>query len=90
MAHETHNSGSSEKDKSIVSFKSSFWLVVILVGLFVAALNFVKVMGTHEESKGEKAEATEEMHGAKAKESVEMKDEAKPAATETPKTEEHK
>ena len=98
MAHETHNDSNSEKSKSIVSFKSSFWLVVILVGLFIAALNFIKVMGNHEEGKGEKAETTE-MHGA-AKEGSEAKEKAAEAAKETPaaeankaeapKTEEHK
>ena len=98
MAHETHNDSNSEQSKSIVSFKSSFWLVVILVGLFIAALNFIKVMGNHEEGKGEKAETTE-MHGA-AKEGSEAKEKAAEAAKETPaaeankaeapKTEEHK
>lgn len=101
MAHETHNDSNSEKSKSIVSFKSSFWLVVILVGLFIASLNFIKVMGNHEEGKGEKAESTE-MHGA-AKEGSEAKEKAAPAAeaaketpaaeankAEAPKTEEHK
>ncbi len=67
MAHETHNDASSEKNKSIVSFKSSFWLVVILVGLFIAALNFIKVMGEHEGGKVEKTEATE-MKGEKTEE----------------------
>ncbi len=66
MAHETHNDANSERNKSIVSFKSSFWLVVILVGLFVAALNFINVMKSEEGHEG-KAEATE-MHGEKAHE----------------------
>lgn len=42
MSHDTHH-GHSTENKSIISFKNSFWLVVILVGLFIAALNFVQV-----------------------------------------------
>jgi hypothetical protein len=82
MSHGTHNDTISERTKSQVSFQSSFWLIVILVGLFIAALNFINVMGKGEEGKEGKAE-TEEMHGAKAEgENKAMKEEAKPAATE--------
>ena len=81
MAHETHNDANSERNKSIVSFKSSFWLVVILVGLFIAALNFVNVMGEHKEGHEAKAEATE-MHEGKAEAKEAAKEsEAKPEAT---------
>lgn len=88
MAHETHNDAHSERSKSKVSFQSSFWLVVILVGLFIAALNFINVMGHHEEGEGHH-EATEqhaggheaskegEHHGAEATEGHEA---AKPEA----------
>jgi hypothetical protein len=38
---DTHHAHSTE-NKTIISFKNSFWLVVILVGLFIAALNFVQ------------------------------------------------
>ena len=98
MAHETHNGEKAEKAKSLISFKSSFWLVVILVGLFIAALNFIKVMGTSEEGKGKKGESTEEMHGGKPAEGTEAKKDM-PAAdapkegekkAEAPKAEEHK
>lgn len=58
MAHGTHNDAHSERSKSKVSFKSSFWLVVILVGLFIAALNFISAMSHHEGGEG-KHEATE-------------------------------
>jgi hypothetical protein len=43
MAHET-NKGPEVEKKSVVSFRSAFWFVVIIVGLFIAALNFVNVM----------------------------------------------
>jgi len=44
MAHEVHNDAPQQEKKSVVSFRSSFWFVIILVGLFIAALNFVNVM----------------------------------------------
>lgn len=59
MSHDTHNAHSGE-NKTILSFKNSFWLVVILVGLFIAALNFIKAeSGGGEEGKGEAKEKTE-------------------------------
>lgn len=73
MSHDTHHKGPKEK-QSIISFKNSFWLVVIIVGLFIAALNFVQA-----ESGGEEhgATATEAQHeGTNAKEAHE----AQPAA----------
>ena len=82
MSHDTHN-GHSKENKTIISFKSSFWLVVIIVGLFVAALNFVKAESGGEEAKGEGAEKTE----MKATEAGEKKaEEPKPAATEAKDT----
>lgn len=47
MAHETtHHHHDTPLDKTPATpFKSSFWFVIILVGLFVAAVNFVNVMG---------------------------------------------
>ena len=86
MSHETHNDGTSEIAKSTVSFKSSFWLAVIIVGLFIASLNFIQVMGKGE-GEGEKKEATEATMGEKpAAEGEKAKEEAKPAA-EAPKAE---
>ncbi len=84
MSHETNSTGTTERSKSKVAFTSSFWLIVILVGLFIASLNFINVMGHGEE--GKEKEATEETHGAKHeeaehKEAMEgAKEEAKPAA----------
>lgn len=61
--HGTHHDESENEDrkKSKSSFSSSFWFVVILVGLFIASLNFIKVTGHHEEGHGTAAhtEATE-------------------------------
>lgn len=47
MSHDTHSTHSNE-NKTIISFKNSFWLVIILVGLFIAALNFIQVESAHE------------------------------------------
>lgn len=69
MAHEAHHGAPSEQSKSVVSFKSSFWLVIILVGLFIAALNFIKVMGEgHEGKEGHHTEAAAHGEGQEAKE----------------------
>ncbi len=59
MSNDTHQDQPNE-NKTIISFKNSFWLVIIIVGLFVAALNFIQA-----ESKGEEGEG---------KEKTEMKD----------------
>ena len=55
--HEGENTG---EIKSKTAFKSSTWVVLILVGLFIAALNFIQVMSSsHEEHAG-----TEQHHAA--------------------------
>ncbi len=65
MSNETHNDihhenpRQADRGKSKTSFQSSFWFVIILVGLFIAAINFVHVMGKSEE--GEKSEASKEV-----------------------------
>jgi len=61
MSHDTHDSHDAhdvakEKKVSIVSFKSSFWLVIIIVGLFIAALNFIKAESGGEEGGKDKVE----------------------------------
>jgi hypothetical protein len=59
--HHLHHDGDHHAEpKSKTSFRASFWLVLILVGLFIAALNFISVMG-HEEG-GHEA-TTEHQHG---------------------------
>jgi hypothetical protein len=81
MSHNTDHGHSKEK-ASIVSFKNSFWLVIIIVGLFIAALNFIKAeSGGEEEGKG--SEKTE-MKAASGGENTEQKAESIPA--ETPAT----
>ena len=63
MSHDTHN-GHSTENKTIISFKSSFWLIIILVGVFVAALNFIQAESGGEEGHEGHGEATHEMHHA--------------------------
>lgn len=60
MSHETHGHQPTEK-KSVISMRSSFWFVLILVGLFIAALNFISVMSSsHEKGHGTSHSTTEE------------------------------
>jgi hypothetical protein len=59
MSHETSHGHQSERAVSKVSFVSSFWLVVIIAGLFVAALNFIQAFSSGHEEGGH---ATHEMH----------------------------
>jgi hypothetical protein len=40
MAHETHHHSSDNQPRTAIS--SSFWFVLILAGLFIAAVNFVR------------------------------------------------
>ncbi|MEO6832202.1 MAG: hypothetical protein ABI378_07380 [Chitinophagaceae bacterium] len=49
--HDTHQGEAENADrkKSKSSFRSSFWFVIILVGLFIGALNFIKAMSHGEE-----------------------------------------
>jgi hypothetical protein len=60
-AHHQHN----EANKSKTSFTASFWLVIILVGLFIAALNFIEVM-SHDDGGGHGGHATEATHAPAA------------------------
>ena len=84
MGHDT-NHGNSKENKTIISFKNSFWLVIIIVGLFIAALNFIKA----ESDGGEEGEGKEntEMKAPAAGENSEKKAEEAPkmeaAATDT-------
>lgn len=54
MSHEAHHDTHHhvEDPKPTTSFRSAFWFVLILAGLFVAAVNFVDVMGHDEEGHG--------------------------------------
>ena len=51
-AHDTTHHAHNEEPRSKSSFIASFWFVVILVGLFIAALNFINVMGHDDEGHG--------------------------------------
>lgn len=52
-AHETHHGDNHHptEETPATPFRSSFWFVVILAGLFIAAVNFVDVMG-HDDGEG--------------------------------------
>lgn len=49
MSHETHQ---PIDKKQVISMKSSFWFVLIIAGLFIAAVNFVSAMSHNEEGHG--------------------------------------
>lgn len=52
--HEEHHQEGPEIDitKSKPAFTASFWFMLILAGLFIAALNFINVMSQPEEGHG--------------------------------------
>jgi hypothetical protein len=77
MSHEHQNT--SNDNVAGISFNSSIWLVVILAGLFVGALNFIQVVGKAEPAEGKKAET--EMKAMPEKKA----EEAKAPAAEAPK-----
>lgn len=98
MSHDTHDTHGHhhhfpENDKPVIAFKSAFYFVLIIAGLFVAAMGFVKSMGhdesghggghaTHQEAGGHEGQAA---HGAH-----EMKDGSLEGAEHTnPAQEEH-
>ncbi len=54
MSHETHHHHhQADPRPTRTPFIASFWFVIILVGLFIAAVNFVKVMGHDDGGHGE-------------------------------------
>ena len=57
MSNDTH--GQPKENKTVISFKNSFWLVIIIVGLFIAPLNFIQSESGGDEGKGENKEKTE-------------------------------
>lgn len=64
MSHES-NQENSEQTRSVISFKNGFWLVIILVFLFIGAINFVQSQSS-EEGSSEHKEKSEMKSGAKA------------------------
>lgn len=57
MSHDTHTTPVDNKPGS--SFTSSIWFMLIIAGLFVAAVNFVNVMNHDDGGHGEEGHATE-------------------------------
>ncbi|MCB9046385.1 MAG: hypothetical protein H6550_09615 [Chitinophagales bacterium] len=53
MSHDTHHAPADSKPGS--SFISSIWFMLLLAGLFVAAVNFVEIMGHDDGGHGEHA-----------------------------------
>ncbi len=67
MGHDTHHDTHhtvSERTQSTTSFGSAFFFVLILAGLFIAAVNFVNVMGHDDEGGHDSGHTTE--HAAPA------------------------
>lgn len=67
MSHDHNNHGhhhhDAEADKPVIAFKSAFYFVLILAGLFICSIAFIKSMsGGHEGGHGEH-QATEASHG---------------------------
>ncbi len=82
MSHESHNN--SQENPFSVPFRSAFWLVIILVGLFIAGLNFI---AAEKGGEGEKKETTEMKAGGNEGEKAES---AEPKKAEAEKAEEKK
>ncbi len=98
MSHDTHNAHSKE-NKAVISFGNAFWLVVIIVGLFIAALNFIQVESassgeghgheaTHEAAHGGHEAAAHEGHEAAAEHATEAAAPAAHKEATAPKAEE--
>lgn len=66
MAHDTHHDThhhDTTDTRPTTSFRASFWFVLILAGLFIAAVNFVGVMSHDTEEGGHEGTHTEATHG---------------------------
>jgi hypothetical protein len=62
----SHESTHSSENKSLQSaFAPSFWFVLLLAFLFVATVNFVRVM-SHDEADGHGEHTTEAHHAPEA------------------------
>lgn len=67
MSHDTHHDAHHHAPvdtKPTTSFTASFWFVIILAGLFIAAVNFVGVMSHDSEGGHEANHNTEASHEA--------------------------
>ena len=92
MSHDTHNAHSKE-NKAVISFGNAFWLVVIIVGLFIAALNFIQVESAssgegHGHEATHEAAAAHEGHEAAAEHATEAAAPAAHKEATAPKAEE--
>ena len=76
-----HHEAHEKVPRSKTAFTASFWLVIILAGLFIAALNFINVMG-HDEEEGHGGEAKQEMTAPAHGESNAIAPEHQAGATE--------
>ena len=61
MSHDAQH-GHGTENKAIISFGNSFWLVIILVGLFIASVNFVQIESSGTGHEGGHGDATHETH----------------------------
>lgn len=71
MSHDTHeHHHPAGNDKPVVEFKSAFYFVLILAGLFIATIGFIKSMshdeGGHGEHSAQHTEAAGHGHDAAA------------------------
>jgi len=86
MSHDSHQ---ATGNKPGFSFMAAFWVVLIIAGVFICAVNFIKVMGAEgAEEKGGKEGAKTEM-AAPATEKKEAAATSEPAKTDTTHTEKH-
>lgn len=91
MSHDTHTSHDLD-NRPTTSFRSAFWLVIILAGLFIAAVNFVKIESSSDETNNE-ATSSETMKGESGTgKAIETHNEAAPAiqpSADTTQTQAH-
>jgi len=81
-----HDHAHQDDNKAAVSFGASFWVIIILVGVFICAVNFIKVesSSTEEGTKTEMAKPASEAgdmkpNAAEAKEPAKSTDAAQAA-----------
>jgi hypothetical protein len=84
MAHEAHHESNHAQadNKPNTSSSASFWFVIILIGLFISAVNFVSVMSHDTGGHGE-GHSTEHSAPATHETSHEGAHHAEEAHTET-------
>ena len=73
MSHDTHNHHDTQNDKPVIAFKSAFYFVIMIAGLFIATIGFVKSMShdegghdAHGAAHSEAAHGTHEEHATEA------------------------